>query len=666
MAVKSGRVGSQLYGRAGLTRAVRAFGRAFGRAVQAWQRIWPALLLAFVCLGILIAYSASILSARDRQLESAQNATNNLARTLADHAEATLRVAELTASALVDRLEHDGTDRASLAAIHTRLGKTLAMSGRLQDAMVFDAQGLFLAGAKSAYTDLSGATEAMEWHRENVTAGVHVGPPVKDWVAAGWSLLVSRRLNKPDGSFGGVAIVAIDLDYFGSFYRALRLGRHGVIALTSGNGQLLVRTRVTGAVIGQDVSSSPFFREYAKTGPVGSLTVISSLDGVRRQGSYRAIVGYPLVVFVALALDDVLEGWWRDSASNGVVVGLLVLCTALLGGRLGRLVRSHRQAAASARASERMYRLLAVNGTDVIVQLGADMRRRYVSPASQDVLGYAPEVLIGRDPRDDVHPDDLAGVVKTITQLRVAGAPRKIAYRFRRPDASYLWVEASIRWLGEADGYVSSVRDISARITAGARLDKANSRLQRLLMLDGLTGIANRRCLDKFLEREFRRASREEQSLAVLMIDADRFKSFNDTYGHLAGDECLRAIAGAVQLGIRRAADLAARFGGEEFVVMLPHTDEPGAVGLAELIRAGVEELAIPHVGSATGIMTVSIGVAVAFPGRDAATVAALIAAADTALYVAKKAGRNCVRHADAPCPAAKPIRLKPMMEVEF
>ncbi len=638
---------------------------ALRQAAQAWLRFWPALLMSSVCVGILIAYAASILSARERQLESAQDATTNLARTLADHAEATLQLADLTLMELTDRLEMGGTNRASLEAIHTYFGEMLPASGRLQDAMVFDAQGRFVVGAKSTYTSMSGATEALAWHRENITDGVHVERPVKDWVAAGWSILLSRRLNKPDGSFGGVAMVAIDLDYFGSVYHALRLGRQGAIALTSASGQLLVRSREGGAVIGQDVSNASFFRRYAEAGPVGTLTATSPLDGVTRMGSFRAVASYPLVVFVGVALDDVLEGWWRDSASNGAVIGILVLCTALLGVRLGRLVRSHRHAAAAAQASERMYRLLAVNGTDVIVQLGSDLRRRYVSPASQDVLGYAPEILIGRKFQDTVHPDDWGRVTSLMAQLRVAGEPRTITFRFRRPDATYLSVEASVRRLGEAEGYVSSLRDVSARVAAEAKLQEVNFKLQRLVMLDGLTGIANRRCLDKFLEREFRRASRDEQPLALLMIDADRFKSFNDTYGHQAGDECLRAIAGAVQLRMRRAADLAARFGGEEFVVMLPHTDASGASGLAELIRTGVEGLAIPHAGSPTRIMTVSIGVAVIHPGRDAATVAALIAAADRALYAAKDAGRNCIKHADPLRPLTEPIRREPMAELD-
>ncbi len=636
------------------------------RAVQTWQRAWPAVLLASVCVGILIAFVAGSVASRARDLDSAQESTANLARSLADHAEATLRLGDLTTAAIVERIQPDGLRRADTAQLHAYLATLLGTAGRVQDAMLFDAQGRFVVGAKAAYADASGLTEALEWHRDHVLATVHVSPPVRQWVADGWSILLSRRLEAADGSFAGVAVVAIDLDLFSTAYHALNVGPHGAIALTSANGQLLVRTRVGGPLVGQDVSNAAFFRSYADHGPVGVLTGTSALDGIRRQGSYRAVASYPLVVFVGLSINDVLDDWWRDTASNGFVVGLLVLCTALLGARLGRLVRSHRQAAAAAQASERLYRLLAVNGTDVIVQLGTDLRRRYVSPASLDVLGYAPEALLGRTPSEDVHPEDREVLAETFAELRGSGEPRSVSVRFRRADGVYITVEASIRALCEENGYVVSLRDVSARVAVQAKLHEANSRLQRLVMLDGLTGIANRRCLDKCLEREFRRASREEQPLAVLMIDADRFKSYNDTYGHQAGDECLKAIAGVVQGAMRRAADLAARFGGEEFCVMLPHTDEDGAAALAEMIRASVEALAIPHAGSPTGTMTISVGVGVAHPGRDAETVAALMAAADGALYVAKREGRNNVKRSGPLRRMAAPVQLEPMMELDY
>ena len=166
-------------------------------------------------------------------------------------------------------------------------------------------------------------------------------------------------------------------------------------------------------------------------------------------------------------------------------------------------------------------------------------------------------------------------------------------------------------------------------------------------MLDGLTGISNRRCFDTMLEKEARRAVRDGLPLALLLLDVDRFKAFNDTYGHPAGDACLREIAGAMGRMMQRPADLAARYGGEEFAMLLPGTDHAGATALAERVRAAVRDLNIDHPGAATGIVTVSIGVAVVWPQRSEQGAQRLVQMADKALYQAKAAGRDRVCLAD-------------------
>lgn len=180
-------------------------------------------------------------------------------------------------------------------------------------------------------------------------------------------------------------------------------------------------------------------------------------------------------------------------------------------------------------------------------------------------------------------------------------------------------------------------------------LAEANAQLERLSNVDGLTGLANRRSFDSYLEREWQRAMREKQPLTLIMADVDHFKSFNDTYGHQAGDDCLRQIATVIREGASRATDLAARYGGEEFVVVLPGTETTGAAQVAEKIQASVVGLAIPHKASAAGgFVTISLGVAGIAAGKCASP-AELIAAADQAMYEAKQKGRNQVRVADAP-----------------
>lgn len=197
------------------------------------------------------------------------------------------------------------------------------------------------------------------------------------------------------------------------------------------------------------------------------------------------------------------------------------------------------------------------------------------------------------------------------------------------------------------DALRQAKEDLERQVAERTReLTDANCELQRLSLSDALTCIGNRRYLDEYLEREWRRTLREQTSLSVVMLDIDYFKLFNDTYGHIAGDDCLRRVAAILTATIQRTTDFATRYGGEEFVLVLPATDEPGALTVAEKIRCRVEALAIPHEKSPlAGVVTVSIGVAAAVPTRDS-DVGLLLAAADRALYQAKTAGRNAVRSA--------------------
>jgi len=177
-------------------------------------------------------------------------------------------------------------------------------------------------------------------------------------------------------------------------------------------------------------------------------------------------------------------------------------------------------------------------------------------------------------------------------------------------------------------------------LEAQDKLLEVNRTLELLALEDALTGLANRRQFDLFTQAEMGRAKRGHTTLALLMIDVDHFKRFNDRYGHLVGDECLRKLSAIIRENIRRPGDLAARFGGEEFAVVLPATDYVGAFIVAEKIRNAVRLAQIDHEASEEGIVTVSIGVSACSP-RTEDTPDALIGAADKALYVAKTSGRN-------------------------
>lgn len=178
------------------------------------------------------------------------------------------------------------------------------------------------------------------------------------------------------------------------------------------------------------------------------------------------------------------------------------------------------------------------------------------------------------------------------------------------------------------------------------QLQLANDQLQRLSSVDGLTQISNRAFFDSALALEHRRADRAKSSLSVIMMDIDHFKLANDTYGHMGGDACLRAVAGLMRPRIQRVGDVLARFGGEEFVMLLIDSDLKNSMVLAEGFRADIEKLEVPFEGRTIRV-TASFGVACGTPGRHL-TAQELLARADNALYQAKHEGRNCVRTLDA------------------
>ena len=200
-------------------------------------------------------------------------------------------------------------------------------------------------------------------------------------------------------------------------------------------------------------------------------------------------------------------------------------------------------------------------------------------------------------------------------------------------------------WLGAID-YITkpfSSPVVRARVRNHLELRRQRDLLERLSNVDGLTGIANRRLFDKCLQREWLRCQRQNDPLALLMIDVDLFKAYNDGYGHLAGDECLKRVASALAHGLARATDVIARYGGEEFACILPVTYTEGAALVGEQLRAAVASLAIPHAFSTvTDHVTVSIGGCAVFPS-PAITSTEFLATADQQLYEAKHGGRDRV-----------------------
>ena len=302
------------------------------------------------------------------------------------------------------------------------------------------------------------------------------------------------------------------------------------------------------------------------------------------------------------------------------------------------------------RVSEARFRLLAVSSRDAILLVNFNAKVLYASPAVAEMLGWEPDDVQGMSYRDAFHSDDISVVEAIFRGAREGKHPEMFQFRCLKKDGSYLWMEASMRMYrepsaSEAPGFVVVMRDISLRKAAEEELQRAFHMVEALASVDGLTGIANRRRFDEVLESEWKRAQRDRSPCSLLFMDADHFKNFNDIYGHIPGDRCLRQIAEVTAQTLQRPADLVARYGGEEFAVILPDTNCEGAIAIAEQIRFTVEQLRIPHSGNPHEIATVSIGCATQIPEVNS-ELSELLKAADSALYVAKSLGRNRVEAA--------------------
>jgi diguanylate cyclase (GGDEF)-like protein len=404
---------------------------------------------------------------------------------------------------------------------------------------VTDARGNIVNSTRTELLgmDVSAGEYFQHFQRVNEDV-VYLARPVIGKKTQQWLFHISRRLNKPDGSFGGTVTAGIDPAYFGRFYQKMQLGQGFSVSIVGLDGFIRVRQTAEKLDVGTDIGHLQVF-QLIKHQKSGSYTAFSVLDQIDRIYTYRVMPEYPLVLFISVPEQEAFAEYYRLRDRYWLVALLGTLSVALFFALLMRLLEQQEQSA---------YLLRQMN-----------------------------------------------------RQLQESVAQRT------------------------------------------EELEAANMELQIIAMMDGLTGIANRRYFDDYYERSWRTAIRMATPISVVMADIDWFKAYNDTYGHQAGDDCLKQVARTVRNNTKRAADFAARYGGEEFIVVLPDTDIDGANKFAERVRGQVEALDIEHGKSPFGKVTVSLGVASIKPGQsDIAE--DLIESADKALYKAKHDGKNCVR----------------------
>jgi diguanylate cyclase (GGDEF)-like protein len=454
---------------------------------------------------------------------AAESAEANLATALARDLDRNVELLDLSIQAARDGWA-DPRVRALDPAMRQLVVFDHSASAEFIDAiLVVDRHGAALADSRSTVppTRNFGDRDFLLAQRDH-DAGLFIGKPMLVPGKPGWHIALSRRLTADDGSFGGVAVGFLNLDYLAQIYRHLPLGEGGLLSLANTDGTLLVREPELPGTVGLSMSGRTTF-DALNSAAGGTYEGLSMLDDRRRLYAFRRVGTLPLIQVVATSTESVYAAWRAKTAALGAV--LVVLCS---------------------------------------------------------------------------------GVLLLLAVLR-----RELVQRMR-----------------------------------------AERALDALASTDHLTGLLNRRRFFEGAGSRCAEAARDGSGLAVLMIDADHFKSYNDRYGHLAGDHALAAIGGAIAAELRRDIDLAARYGGEEFIVLMPGFDGPRAFVTAEAIRTAVARLALPHERSTAGVVTVSTGLACSAPG-GVADLKALIEAADGELYRSKRDGRNRSSGGapEGPCP---------------
>ncbi|MBR0723432.1 sensor domain-containing diguanylate cyclase [Bradyrhizobium manausense] len=604
--------------------------------------LWAAGFVALICMTILGLSAWREWETRNTELRNAEIDVANLAHSLIQHADDTFELTDTILVGLVHRLELDGLGPDTISKLQTYL-PTRKSSDRIRGIFVYDETGRWLATTEQI--DFSGLNnsdrEYFRQHRDSPAKGTLIGRPVKSRSGGQWIITASRRINHPDGSFAGVALLTIDVAYFAKFYERFDFGPNGSVSLLNNAGIMLVRTRdESGAFVGRDMSNAPLFKNWESRPAAAVYYFKSPLDGVQRLSYYQRSSRYPLFVLASKSKDDVLAPWRHAAATRAIVVFGLVLLIAVIGFYLVRQLSQRQRMAQVLVAKEANFRLLAEQSSDMVTRIGLDNRLLYVSPSCVRITGWSAEELLDTSALAGIHPDDMERVEQAIAALKRGEAEEaRFVYRQRHRDKGEIWAEAALHVTlasdsGEIDGVVAVIRDMTEQ-------KDLQDKLASLATTDGLTGLANRRAFDERLADEWARARRDGTQLSLLLIDVDHFKKFNDHYGHLAGDGCLRALGRILSATARRPADLAARYGGEEFAVLLPNTGPDGCAEVGEGIRQALHDLAMLHAQNPPSrLVTVSVGAATGLPSQvtDSST---LVAAADRALYTAKDSGRD-------------------------
>lgn len=496
------------------------------------------LVFLFVISSAVIAINGwSLWSSWQRTLHLTEENARNLSVSLSRQAEDTFLQIDLTLQDVRDRINQYGIDQQKDKLQQLLRARKAALSP-LDSMAIYYASGypaLFSEATPLPQTSIADR-EYFRFHLRSVDNKLHIGNVVRSRISGNMVIPVSARLNNPDGSFRGVVMASIRLDYFRQVYDYYNLGDRDLMALMKADAKLVYIRPYSEALINRNISLSPLFTQLLTTTTSGAAIYRAAVDGRPRIFGYASLKNYPLVVTAGYDLQAVRQDWIADSIGY-VLLNLVLLALLFL---LGFIVMHH---------------------------IRLNLRNQL----------------------------ELTRVHDQLTHM--------------------------------------------------------NRTLQGLALMDGLTGLANRRQLDWFMPRAMERAIKLRSPLTILLIDVDSFKAYNDTYGHLAGDECLRNVAECLKQLPLRHDDLLARYGGEEFMIVLTDKTQPEAHLIALQAARAVAALRMPHQASSVAEKVVTISIGMHWQPRVFAGISPMefIDKADEALYQAKRRGKNQVWMSNMP-----------------
>lgn len=589
-----------------------------------------------ICIGGFLAYDVRY--EYERELSTLKQHLPAEARLSAEHAELSLATAHRALRELEETVRQKGIEQLEGDREYwQRARRTLARIPQLAQMAIMDAQGNVRFTSSTFPTPTVNVTDREYFRAHAQGQRLHINSTVSARDNGRMVLPVTRRINGPEGEFQGVLFASLDMDYFQALHSSLRNGRDLRIGMFRKDGAILSLYPAPPMGIGKTLeaqSTAGAFTSVSSFAPA----ITTSAEGVRELVAYRALNTFPVVVRVSYNYDAFLSKTVYPMALRNLALFLIfALGTVVAVTVIRRAIAQAVLARGAQRASERLSRAIIShlpNGRVAVF----DRDRRYTFADGQGFSDHPrlnAQNIVGKT-MAEIYTADGYEIIKRLADQAFAGeeAEEEIAYE----DCFY---KVMVVPLDDGDGAIDRCMLLTQDIT---ELKQTQQALETLSATDGLLDIANRREFERVLKLEWRRSTREQQPLALLMIDVDSFKLYNDSYGHQQGDVCLKEVARVLEEAVARPGDVVARYGGEEIAVLLPRTDLEGALHVAERIHDLLEQNNIPFPDSTVADrITVSIGAAstTIFKGREPNE---LVADADSQVYAAKDAGRNTTR----------------------